>query len=240
LIFLPRTRNEGIAELPTHKFRRLHLILPGAPDGAAFSGEHVMAAIVPGRKRLHPEPGIRYAGFIDMSGGSSDSAVLGIAHADRVTKKTVLDLLIAQSGAPPFNPRVAIKRFAEQCRLFGVKLVTGDAYGGLTFRQDFLAEGIGYLVTKLSKSDMYEALEPRLLAGEVELLDIGELQEQLLMLVWRGTKIDHIPGDHDDYANACAGAVATANGRQPMVISKEALAWSAIPDPGRAWHGRGY
>ena len=30
--------------LPTHKFRRLHLNLPGAPDGAAFSGEHVMAA----------------------------------------------------------------------------------------------------------------------------------------------------------------------------------------------------
>src|SRR4051812_8651404 len=34
--------------LPTHKFRRLHLNLPGAPDGAALSGEHVMAAIVPG------------------------------------------------------------------------------------------------------------------------------------------------------------------------------------------------
>ena len=31
--------------LPTHKYRRLHLNLPGAPDGAAFSGEHVMAAI---------------------------------------------------------------------------------------------------------------------------------------------------------------------------------------------------
>jgi hypothetical protein len=30
--------------LPTHKFRRLHLNLPGAPDGAAFSGERVMSA----------------------------------------------------------------------------------------------------------------------------------------------------------------------------------------------------
>jgi hypothetical protein len=37
--------------LPTHKYRRLHLNLPGAPDGAAFSGEHVMAAIVSGRRR---------------------------------------------------------------------------------------------------------------------------------------------------------------------------------------------
>ena len=32
--------------LPTHKFRRLHLNLPGAPDGAAFDGDKVMAAIV--------------------------------------------------------------------------------------------------------------------------------------------------------------------------------------------------
>ena len=44
-------------------------------------------------------------------------------------------------------------------------------------------------------------------AGEVELLDITELQEQLLTLVIRGDKIDHQPGDHDDYANAAAGAL---------------------------------
>jgi hypothetical protein len=36
--------NDGYLEqqrrrLPTHRFRRLHLNLPGAPDGAAFSGE---------------------------------------------------------------------------------------------------------------------------------------------------------------------------------------------------------
>jgi hypothetical protein len=44
-------------------------------------------------------------------------------------------------------------------------------------------------------------------AGEVELLDITELQEQLLTLVIRGDKIDHQPGDHDDFANAAAGAL---------------------------------
>ena len=33
--------------LPAHKFRRLHLNLPGAPDGAAFDGDRVMAAIFP-------------------------------------------------------------------------------------------------------------------------------------------------------------------------------------------------
>src|SRR5208337_853647 len=68
--------------LPTHKFRRLHLNLPGAPDGAAFSGEHVMAAIVTGRKRLPPVAGVTYRAFVDMSGGSADDAVLSIAHHD--------------------------------------------------------------------------------------------------------------------------------------------------------------
>ena len=65
--------------LPTHKYRRLHLNLPGAPSGAAFSADHVMAAIVPGRKRLPREEGVKYFSFVDMSGGSSDLRFLGSA-----------------------------------------------------------------------------------------------------------------------------------------------------------------
>ena len=36
--------------LPTHKFRRLHLNLPGAPEGAFLDQGKVLAAIVPGRR----------------------------------------------------------------------------------------------------------------------------------------------------------------------------------------------
>jgi hypothetical protein len=78
--------------LPTHKFRRLHLNLPGAPDGAAFSADAVMSAIVTGRKRLEPESGRQYAAFVDMSGGSSDDAVLAISHYDTERGRAVLDL----------------------------------------------------------------------------------------------------------------------------------------------------
>lgn len=66
----------------------------------------------------------------------------------------------------------------------------------------------------MSKSELYDAFEPRLNAGEVELLDDGKLQEQLLTLVIRGSKIDRQSGDHDDYAgdhedyaNAAVGAL---------------------------------
>jgi hypothetical protein len=225
--------------LPTHKFRRLHLNLPGAPDGAAFSGEHVMSAIVPGRKSVPRVPGVQYVGFVDMSGGSSDSACLAIAHHDRNAKRSTLNLLIAQSGKPPFNPRTAIVKFCGALKEYGLVRVTGDAYAGQTFRADFLEHGITYEVTPKNKSDLYEALEPKLLAGEVELLDIAELQEQLLTLVWRGTRIDHLPGDLDDYANATAGAWAMATMRQPMRISQATLAAVSMPVPGtEGWRRR--
>jgi hypothetical protein len=47
-----------------------------------------------------------------MSRGSSDEAVLAISHHDAVRKVAVLDLIISQTGKPPFNPRHAIKKFA--------------------------------------------------------------------------------------------------------------------------------
>jgi hypothetical protein len=95
--------------LPTHKFRRLHLNLPGAPDGAAFDGDKVMAAIVTGRKRLAKEEGRVYGAFVDMSGGSSDDAVLAIAAYDADRRVAVLCALMSQTGAPPFNPRAAVQ-----------------------------------------------------------------------------------------------------------------------------------
>ena len=57
--------------LPTHKFRRLHLNLPGAPNGAFFDQAKVLRAIVPGRISLPPEEGRKYHAFVDMSGGSN-------------------------------------------------------------------------------------------------------------------------------------------------------------------------
>ena len=91
--------------------------------------------------------------------------------------------------------------------------MSGDAYAGLTFRQDFEDLGITYEVSSLTKSDLYDEFEPRLNASEVELLDLGKLQEQLLTLVLKpGGKTDYLPGDHDDWANAACGAVVMASG----------------------------
>src|SRR5215469_6536067 len=217
--------NDGYLEqqrrrLPTHKFRRLHLNLPGAPDGAAFSADTVMSAIVSGRKRLEYDPGISYVAFVDMSGGSSDDAVLAIAHHDIETGRAVLDLLVSQTGRPPFNPRHAVRKFAGILKTWGLRRVHGDAYAGQTFRADFGEQGVAYQVAMLPKTGIYDALEPKLNAGEVELLDIPQLQEQLLTLVIRNGKIDHQPGDHDDFANAAAGALWLVSSQADAIIAE--------------------
>jgi phage terminase large subunit-like protein len=213
--------------LPSHKFRRLHLNLPGLPDGAAFDADQIMVAIVTGRAHLPPERGRRYVGFVDMSGGSGDDACLAIAHREKNSKRIILDLIVSQSGKPPFNPRHAVKKFAELCKSYSATHVYGDKYGGETFIRDFKEHGIKYQPCKLTKHELYEEFEPVLNAGEVELLDRPVLQQQLLGLVWRGTKIDHQQGEHDDWANAVAGVVWLAAKRR---VRPRILAWPYV-DP---------
>jgi Terminase large subunit, ATPase domain len=191
--------------LPTSKFRRLHLNLPGAPDGAFFDAANVMGCIVPGRRRLAPRDGISYLAFVDMSGGSSDDAVLAIGHVE--DGLCVIDLVVSQGGGVPFDPRLAVVKFVALLREYRISRVIGDKYAGETFLMDFRKVGVGYEVSRLTKSQLYEAMEPRVNAGEVELPDEPKVQEQLLTLVRRGARVDHQPGDHDDWANAVAGLV---------------------------------
>jgi hypothetical protein len=204
--------------LPTHKFRRLHLNLPGAPNGAFLDQGVVMAAVVPGRKVIPYQEGVRYFGFVDMSGGSLDDAVLCIAHLDG--KRIIVDRIEKQAGSTPFDPRQAVQRFAGILHEYHCTTVTGDAYAGLTFRKDFEACEITYIVSKKDTTDLYEALEPKLNASEVELLDVPILIEQAICLVVKGSKITHQNGDHDDFINACAGAVdLAARGERPRIIA---------------------
>jgi hypothetical protein len=60
----------------------------------------VAACVSPGTRELPPVRGVRYFGFVDPSGGSSDSMTMAVAHreADRV----VVDLV--RERRPPFSP----------------------------------------------------------------------------------------------------------------------------------------
>lgn len=205
-----RYLEEQRLRLPSHKYRRLHLNLGGQPEGAFFNAERVLAAVVDGRRSLAPVPGVRHVAYVDMSGGSSDDAVLAIAHHDKGLNLAVLDLVVNQGRRPPFDPRAAVKKFAALLKEYGVHRVTGDAYAGMTFRLDFVEQGIGYRVASGTTSDHYEALEPKINAGEIALLDVPTLTEQLAGLVMKGGKVTHVAGEHDDWACAASGALLLA------------------------------
>jgi hypothetical protein len=186
----------------------LHLNLPGAPTGAFFDQGAVLAAVVEGRRALPPEDRVTYWAFVDMSGGSSDDAVLAIAH--RVEKRVIIDLVEKQAGGCPFDPRAAVAKFTEILKRYKLTRVVGDRYAGETFRLDYQARGVVYKCSELTTSELYEQMEPRVNAGEVELPDLPVLTEQLLTLVQKGARVTHEHGAHDDWANAVAGAVQAA------------------------------
>jgi hypothetical protein len=152
-----------------------------------------------------------------MSGGSNDDATLGIAHRDK-DGCVWLDRVVDQGQRPPFDPRRAVERFVAVLKEYGLKSVVGDAYAGETFRQDFQRLNISYRVSELSKSEIYEELEPLLNGGRVVLLDNANLESQFLGLVWRANKIDHQSGEHDDIANGAAGALYLASKNQVINV----------------------
>jgi hypothetical protein len=215
--------------LPSHKFRRLHLNLPGAPNGAFLDQALVMDAVESGCKVRHRQDGVAYYAFVDMSGGSADDATLAIAHAEGDV--IALDLVVKQNGPAPFNPRNAVEKFCDILHEWGIATVTGDAYAGSTFAHDFEERGVRYFKSSFDTTEIYESFEPRLNAGEVRLLDEPTLVEQLLTLVVRGAKIGHEPGSHDDFANAACGAINLAVGKGHRVR------WFAVNDAGTIYSG---
>lgn len=193
--------------LPSWIFRRLYHNLPGQPDGSALNADIVEGCIVRERKALPPEQGRRYQAFVDMSGGGADDSTLAIAH--EADKKAVLDLLIDQGARNKgtFSPEQAVVKFAEVLKQYRVSVVTGDRYAGEWPRQAFEKFGIRYVVSGKNRSQIYASLEPLLNSGQVELLDHPKMEAQLIGLIRKGEKIDHPSGEHDDFANAAAGAV---------------------------------
>ncbi len=173
--------------------------------------EAIRAVTAVGRRELPPQPGIVYYAFVDMSGGSGDSAGLAITHREQ--ERVILDLV--REIRAPHSPSAAVKEFAETVGPYGITYVTGDHYAGEWPGERFLAHGISYEISERPKSRLYVEMLPLVNAARCELLDLPRLGAQLVGLerrVSRGGKdsIDHQPGGHDDVANAAAGALVLA------------------------------
>lgn len=186
------------------------------------SADAVDAVVVPGRRDLPRLSGIRHVGFVDPSGGSSDSMALAIAHREGET--AVLDLL--REAKPPFDPDAVAREFASILKGYGVYRVRGDRYGGLWPSERFVAHGVQYEPSPAAKSELYSTLLPLINARRVELPDDARLVSQLTGLERRTARggrdsIDHAPGGHDDLANAAAGALVAAAADSGELVALE-------------------
>jgi hypothetical protein len=199
---------------------------------AFVSREAVEGCITPGVRERSPVRGISYVGFVDPSGGSSDSMVLAICHRER-DGRVVLDLV--RERKPPFSPEAVVAEFCETLKAYGIHRLTGDHYAGEFVREPFRLRGINYRLADKPKSDLYRDALPLMNSAKVQLLDLPRLVLQLTQLERRVSRagkdsIDHPPGAHDDVANAVCGAVVTAvSGPQPMRITDAALRRMSIP-----------
>jgi hypothetical protein len=173
-----------------------------------ISREAVKACVEVGCHERAPVSGVRYVGFIDPSGGSSDSMAVAIAHCEGDV--AVLDAV--RERKPPFSPADVVAEFAATLNSYRVSKVCGDRYAGEWPREQFRTLGISYEVATKPKNDLYRDLLPGLNSGKCSLLDHPRLVAQLLGLERRTARggrdsIDHAPGAHDDIANATAGAL---------------------------------
>jgi hypothetical protein len=229
-----RTMNPTVSQATIAKAYDDDPAKAGAEYGAQFrsdvegfvSAEVVAAATIPGRFELPPSSGVNYCAFVDPSGGAHDAMTLAIAHLDYASGHAVVDLL--REVRPPFSPESTVEAFCKTLARYNVSTVRGDRYGGEWPRERFLVHGVTYELSEMSKSDLYQALLPRLNSGLVELLEHQRLSAQLCCLerrVARGGKdsIDHPPGGHDDVANVVAGAV-------DLALSGTAAVMNITPD----------
>jgi hypothetical protein len=202
-------------------------------DIAAFVDRAVVeACVAPGRHELPRQANARYVGFVDPSGGSSDSMTLCIAHKEG--ENVVIDCI--RERRPPFSPDDCVREFAQVLKSYGVNRVVGDKYGGIWPTERFKAHSITYEASAEPKSDLYREMLPLLNAGRVELLDHQKTIAQLCALerrVGRSGKdsIDHPDRGHDDCVNAVAGALRLVSGqaRHFNITDETLLAVGARP-----------
>lgn len=138
------------------------------------------ALVVKDRIEIPPRLNQRYAGFVDLSGGRVDDGALAIAHTEGA--KVVIDFI--RRWRPPFNPMQVIGEMSDDLRRYGINRVLGDNYAAEFTRSGFRNWGVRFErvstnpwstnpTAKVAKnrSQLYLELLPRMLSGQIELLD---------------------------------------------------------------------
>lgn len=169
-------------------------------------------SVANGVHEVAPRTGVAYVAFADAASGSGkDAFTVAVAHSEG--ERVLLDC--CRAWEPPFNPSGVIAEVADVLRSYRVGTVTGDRYAAGFVQEGFRANSITYRSSERDRSALFLELLPLVNSGRAVLLDDKDLLRELRGLERRrGTsgrdRIDHAPGQHDDRANAAAGAVVLA------------------------------
>ena len=175
-----------------------------------ISPEILDACTQAGVKEIEPEKWTNYVAFCDPAGGSGkDGMTLAIAHT-RADGVAVLDAV--REASPPFSPDDVTVQFCELLKAYRIATVIGDNYAGEWPKERFRKNGITYIQSDKVRSEIYQTLVPALNSRRVRLLDVPKLRSQIANLERTTTpggrdSINHPAGQHDDLANAAAGAL---------------------------------
>jgi hypothetical protein len=175
------------------------------------SREVIEACVTTGVSVRAPLDGVSYFGFVDPSGGSSDSMTLAIAHNE--SGRVVVDCIGERKA--PFSPDSVVNEFSATLKDYSVPIVTGDRYAGEWPRERFRVHGIEYRPADMNRRELYLAFLPLVNSGRIDLLDHPKSIAQFCGLERRTARsgkdsVDHAPGGHDDLANSVAGVAALA------------------------------
>ena len=207
-------------------------------DLAIFVGrDAIEACVATGVLVRAPIEGVTYFGFVDPSGGSSDSMTMAVAHNEG--GRVVLDCIGERKA--PFSPDSVVSEFAETLKSYRISTVVGDRYAGAWPRERFSVHGVIYRTADLNRGELYLAFLPLVNSGRVDLLDSTRMVAQFVGLERRTSRggkdfVDHAPGAHDDIANAVAGVASLASAAVPdfrivvpIIVGREE-ARSSVPD----------
>ena len=184
-----------------------------------------------GRHELPPQAGVEYAGFVDPSGGASDSMTLAIGH--QAGDLGILDALLEIRA--PFDPDAAVAECVALLKRYNITRVVGDHYAGAWPVARFASHGITFEQSARGKSGIYGDFLPLANAGRVELLDHKRMAAQFVGLerrVGRSGKdsIAEPPGAHDDCCNSVAGVLVGLDlDRRPALIRRGDLLVADAP-----------
>ena len=188
-------------------------------DIESFASREAVEAVTDWRTfEREPLQGVRYTGFLDPSGGSRDSMVAAVGHAEG--EIGMLDAI--REIKAPFSPASAIVECVDLFKRYNVKAIFGDQYAVQWVQEPLRQYGIAYKPCD-PKSTIYMNFLPLLNSGRVRLLGNRRLVNQLLALertTPRGSNrdsIDHPRGgdQFDDVINAAAGCLVYASVKRP-------------------------